>query len=105
MPNSYIRFIEKSVEELDTEVEYDMDEEDAAWLQIINERRESSGLVGISMVSFELLMDRLEKESYFLVQMSKEVDSSLAVIDDKVVCFICLDGKCQNSNIILFCDM
>lgn len=61
------RFIEKSVEELDTEVEYDMDEEDAAWLQIINERRESSGLVGVSIESFELLMDRLEKESYFLV--------------------------------------
>jgi len=61
------RFIEKSVEELDTEVEYDMDEEDAAWLQIMNERRESSGLAGISIESFELLMDRLEKESYFLV--------------------------------------
>jgi len=52
---------------LDTEVEYDMDEEDAAWLQIMNERREASGLVGISIESFELLMDRLEKESYFLV--------------------------------------
>lgn len=61
------RFIEKSVEELDTEVEYDMDEEDAAWLQIINERRESLGLIGVSIESFELLMDRLEKESYFLV--------------------------------------
>ncbi|XP_015375238.1 PREDICTED: peregrin isoform X3 [Diuraphis noxia] len=105
MPNSYIRFIEKSVEELDTEVEYDMDEEDAAWLQIMNERRESSGLAGISVASFELLMDRLEKESYFLVQMNKEVDSSLAVIDDEAVCSICLDGECQNSNVILFCDM
>ncbi|XP_050529603.1 bromodomain-containing protein homolog [Daktulosphaira vitifoliae] len=105
MPNSYIRFIEKSVEELDTEVEYDMDEEDAAWLQIMNEKRESSGLVGISIESFELLMDRLEKESYFLVQMNKEVDSSLAVIDDEAVCSICLDGECQNSNVILFCDM
>lgn len=61
------RFIEKSAEELDTEVEYDMDEEDAAWLQIMNERREAAGLVGISIESFELLMDRLEKESYFLV--------------------------------------
>ncbi|XP_050443601.1 peregrin isoform X2 [Adelges cooleyi] len=105
MPNSYIRFIEKSVEELDTEVEYDMDEEDAAWLQIMNERRELAGLTGISIESFELLMDRLEKESYFLVQMNKEVDSSLAVIDDEAVCSICLDGECQNSNVILFCDM
>lgn len=44
-----------------------MDEEDAAWLQIMNERREASGLAEISIESFELLMDRLEKESYFLV--------------------------------------
>lgn len=105
LPNSYIRFIEKSVEELDGEVEYDMDEEDSAWLEMMNETRAKNDLPPVSMESFELLMDRLEKESYFLVQMNKEVDSSLAVIDDEAVCSICLDGECQNSNVILFCDM
>jgi len=64
------RFIEKSVEELDTKVEYDMDEEDVAWLQIMNKRRESSGLAGISIESFELLMDRLDKKSYFVAVSS-----------------------------------
>lgn len=61
------RFIEKSAEELDGEVEYDMDEEDSAWLEIMNESRAKNDLPPVSMESFELLMDRLEKESYFLV--------------------------------------
>lgn len=61
------RFIEKSPEELDGEVEYDMDEEDTAWLEMMNENRSKKDLPPVSMESFELLMDRLEKESYFLV--------------------------------------
>ncbi|CAG2059289.1 unnamed protein product, partial [Timema podura] len=65
LPNSYIRFIERSIEELDAEIEYDMDEEDSAWLKLINERREAIGLTDVSVDVFELLMDRLEKESYF----------------------------------------
>lgn len=68
-PNAYIRFIEKSVEELDGEVEYDVDEEDTAWLSIMNERREAAGLNPVSVDSLELLMDRLEKESYFQVKL------------------------------------
>ena len=53
------------------QVEYDMDEEDVAWLNIINEKRCSENLSKISEDNFELLMDRLEKESYFHVQVRK----------------------------------
>lgn len=44
-----------------------MDEEDSAWLEMMNETRAKNDLPPVSMESFELLMDRLEKESYFLV--------------------------------------
>ncbi|KAK7871739.1 hypothetical protein R5R35_014013 [Gryllus longicercus] len=106
-PNAYIRFIERSAEELDGEVEYDMDEEDAAWLSIINERRATAGLCEVPVDTFELLMDRLEKESYFQMQSNGKTGdgSTPAVIDDDAVCCICMDGECQNSNVILFCDM
>ena len=53
---------------MDEMVEYDMDEEDVAWLNIINEKRSQDGLSKIIEDQFELLMDRLEKESYFHVQ-------------------------------------
>lgn len=69
-PNAYIRFIEKSAEELDGEVEYDVDEEDTAWLAIINKNRVKQALPPVSVDTLELLMDRLEKESYFQVSYS-----------------------------------
>lgn len=52
---------------MEGEVEYDMDEEDSAWLELMNERRAEAGLSEVTVDAFELLMDRLEKESYFQV--------------------------------------
>ena len=57
-PNAYIRFIEKTTEELDGEVEYDVDEEDTTWLEIMNEKRDDSNLSPISIDILELLLDR-----------------------------------------------
>ncbi|KAL8221105.1 UNVERIFIED_CONTAM: Bromodomain-containing protein 1 [Gekko kuhli] len=101
-PPTYYKFIEKSSEELDNEVEYDMDEEDYAWLEIINEKRKSDGVSVVSQNMFEFLMDRFEKESYCETQKQGEHQS---LIDEDAVCCICMDGECQNSNVILFCDM
>jgi bromodomain and PHD finger-containing protein 1 len=100
--NAYIRFIEKSTEELDGEIEYDVDEEDTMWLDIMNSQREQQNLNAISVDTLELLMDRLEKESYFQAAANGQ---SGANVDDDAVCCICMDGECQNTNVILFCDM
>jgi len=104
MPSSYYRFIEKSGEEQDEEVEYDMDEEDVAWLDIINDKRSNEGLQLIGEGQFELLMDRLEKESYFHVQANGK-ESFTAPIDEDAICCVCMDGECSNTNVILFCDL
>ncbi|XP_051016128.1 bromodomain-containing protein 1 isoform X2 [Acomys russatus] len=101
-PPVYYKFIEKSAEELDNEVEYDMDEEDYAWLEIINEKRKGDCVSAVSQSMFEFLMDRFEKESYCENQKQGEQQS---LIDEDAVCCICMDGECQNSNVILFCDM
>lgn len=52
---------------------------------------------------FELLMDRLEKESYFHVQTNGKDYN--APIDDDAICCVCMDGECSNTNVILFCDL
>ncbi|XP_074861111.1 peregrin isoform X5 [Carettochelys insculpta] len=101
-PTSYYRYIEKSAEELDEEVEYDMDEEDYIWLDIMNDRRKTEGVSPVPQEIFEYLMDRLEKESYF---ESHNKGDPNALVDEDAVCCICNDGECQNSNVILFCDM
>ncbi|XP_042638730.1 bromodomain-containing protein 1 [Orycteropus afer afer] len=101
-PPVYYKFVEKSAEELDNEVEYDMDEEDYAWLDLINEKRKGDCVSVVSQHMFEFLMDRFEKESYCENQKQGEQQ---ALIDEDAVCCICMDGECQNSNVILFCDL
>lgn len=102
-PKSYYRFIEKSPDELEDEVEYDMDEDDFTWLELMNKQRRFENLSEVDPESFELLMDRLEKECYF--QMQSTGKDQGPPIDEDAVCCICMDGECQNSNVILFCDM
>jgi len=51
-------------------------------------------------------MDRFEKEAFFRTRSSLSPSRGLSVsIDDDAVCAICMDGECQNANVILFCDL
>ncbi|XP_066559503.1 bromodomain and PHD finger-containing protein 3 [Amia ocellicauda] len=102
LPTAYYRYMEKSAEELDAEGEYDMDEEDFAWLEMVNEKRVSDGQTSVSPDAFELLMDRLEKESFL---ESRSQGPSQSAIDEDAFCCVCLDDECLNSNVILFCDI
>lgn len=101
-PSAYYRYIEKSGEEMETDAEYDMDEEDMAWLELLNERRASDGHPQVSPDTFELLIDRLEKESF--LELRSQAPSQ-SIIDEDAFCCVCLDDECLNSNVILFCDI
>ncbi|NXF10826.1 BRPF3 protein, partial [Smithornis capensis] len=102
LPAAYYRYLEKPPEDLSVEVEYDMDEEDLAWLEIINEKRRADGCGTVSADTFELLVDRLEKESYL---ESRNNGSQQSLIDEDAFCCVCMDDECHNSNVILFCDI
>ncbi|XP_076860900.1 bromodomain-containing protein 1 isoform X4 [Brachyhypopomus gauderio] len=101
-PPTYYKYEEKTSEELDEEVEYDMDEEDYAWLDLVNVKRKSEGFSQVSPNVFEFLVDRFEKESFLESQGQQDPHS---LVDEDAVCCICMDGECQDSNAILFCDV
>ncbi|XP_051967343.1 bromodomain and PHD finger-containing protein 3-like [Xyrauchen texanus] len=102
LPVAYYRYMEKSSEELDNEAEYDMDEEDMAWLEMVNQKRVSDGHASVPPDTFELLIDRLERES---ILESRSQALSQSTIDEDAYCCVCLDDECLNSNVILFCDI
>ncbi|XP_074971326.1 bromodomain and PHD finger-containing protein 3 isoform X6 [Phalacrocorax aristotelis] len=102
LPAAYYRYIEKPPEDLEVEVEYDMDEEDLAWLEMVNEKRRDDGYGTVSADTFELLVDRLEKESYL---ESRNNGAQQSLIDEDAFCCVCMDDECHNSNVILFCDI
>ncbi|KAK0131879.1 Bromodomain and PHD finger-containing protein 3 [Merluccius polli] len=102
LPAAYYRYIETSGEEREREAEYDMDEEDLAWLEMVNQKRVSDGHASVSPETFELLIDRLERES---VLESRNQALSQSAVDEDAFCCVCLDDECLNSNVILFCDI
>ncbi|KAG8451006.1 hypothetical protein GDO86_003329 [Hymenochirus boettgeri] len=102
LPDCFYYYVERTSEEIDKDVEYDLDEVDVAWLKMINEKRTNDGLSMVSADTFELLLDRFEKESYFQSRRSGAPQSS---IDEDAFCCVCLDDECHNSNAILFCDV
>ncbi|KAF8989853.1 hypothetical protein BDQ17DRAFT_1372655 [Cyathus striatus] len=101
-PDHYIRHIEPLEIDLARQVEYDMDEQDKEWLDMINEKRRKAQEGTISYEVFEIIMDRLEKEWFDLTKNIPKPD--LAMPSEDSTCAICDDSEGENSNAIVFCD-
>ena len=107
-----------------SKVEYDMDEQDVAWLEEINDQRKSEGIDAIKPAILEITMTQIEKEYHELekripkpqprhAQMHRPRSSSQAAVngdpnpsgdEPDTKCAICDDGDCENANAIIFCD-
>ncbi|VIO88435.1 Bromodomain containing protein [Brugia malayi] len=103
IPKAYIKYRVRLNEEMDNILEYDVDEEDMEWLSLISKKLEKAGEERLSVHSFEIAMDRLEKESFF--QCSKGDGNYKCLVDQDAVCCVCNDGEGSNINQIIFCDM
>ncbi|KAJ3932754.1 MAG: bromodomain and PHD finger-containing protein 3 [Lentinula lateritia] len=101
-PEHYIRHIEPLEAELARQVEYDMDEQDKEWLDNLNAERRKEQMDKISYETFEIIMDRLEKEWIDLTKNIPKADFEMPSEDS--TCAICDDSEGENSNAIVFCD-
>ncbi|KIK79267.1 hypothetical protein PAXRUDRAFT_161733 [Paxillus rubicundulus Ve08.2h10] len=101
-PDHYIRYIEPLEKDLAIQVEYDMDEQDQEWLDAINIERKKDQINLITYETFEIIMDRLEKEYFDLTKNIPKPDYAMPSEDS--TCAICDDSEGENSNAIVFCD-
>ncbi|PPQ79825.1 LOW QUALITY PROTEIN: hypothetical protein CVT25_002979 [Psilocybe cyanescens] len=101
-PEHYIRHTDPLESDLSKTVEYDMDEQDEAWLDIVNAERRKGGNDPVSPESFEIIMDRLEKEWFDLTKNIPKPEFAMPSEDS--TCAICDDSEGENSNAIVFCD-
>ncbi|WEW58832.1 hypothetical protein PRK78_004300 [Emydomyces testavorans] len=105
-------------------VEYDMDEQDAKWLETYNAQRKIDQFEPIRPAIFEITMTKIEKEWHALEkripkpnpkppQTQRPRSSSAAAVNGEHAgsgeeqdskCAVCDDGDCENSNAIVFCD-
>ncbi|KAI9033629.1 PHD-zinc-finger like domain-containing protein [Phycomyces nitens] len=81
-----------------------MDEQDEAWLQLLNTERNSENLGEVSGDLFESIVDQLEKEWFDLIKTLPKQNNDEPALPEDSTCAICDDGECENSNAIVFCD-
>ncbi|EEQ33024.1 hypothetical protein McanMca71_003743 [Microsporum canis] len=105
-------------------VEYDMDEQDARWLEEYNMQRKVEEFEPIKPAIFEITMTKIEKEWHALErripkpnpkppQTQRPRSSSAVAVNGEnpgsgeeqdSKCAVCDDGDCENANAIVFCD-
>ena len=94
--------------------------EDQEWVDALNGERKAQQLDKVSYETFEIIMDRLEKEWFDLVcmplsrmtieqlitaeQTKNLPKSDLAMPSEDSTCAVCDNSEGENSNAIVFCD-
>lgn len=101
VPDKYMNHRFPPIGSANGRIEYDLDDEDLAWLDLYNAQRAGDSMKPISQVTLEHAINTLEKESFLSSQLHGDTE---VPYDDEAVCCVCMSGECENVNAILFCD-
>lgn len=81
---------------------YDLDDLDIEWLKILNEERENYGLYPVDETTVELIIEKLETDSFDNLQNAKKREG--IEFDEDVICDVCRSPDTEEGNEMVFCD-
>ncbi|XP_028657499.1 protein Jade-1 [Erpetoichthys calabaricus] len=89
----------------DSMCRYDLNEMDAAWLELINEEFEDMGMPKIDELTMERVMEEFERRCYDNMNHAIETQEGLGIeYDEDVVCDVCQSPDGEDGNEMVFCD-
>lgn len=117
IPRDYISYQEKDHLEMHDVIEYDLDEDDEAFLETFKDKKyprkkENTDPFSMDAYVLEVVMDYLEKESFDqkeFAQISLPDPDEMSVsettqIEDDLPCCVCGSEDYDDTNLIVFCD-
>ncbi|XP_029982739.1 protein Jade-1 [Sphaeramia orbicularis] len=84
---------------------YDLNEEDVAWLQIINQEFSEMAMPTLDEITMERVMEEFEHRCYENMTHAVETEEGLGIeYDEDVVCDVCQSPDGEDNNEMVFCD-
>ncbi|XP_071402804.1 protein Jade-1-like, partial [Centroberyx affinis] len=84
---------------------YDLNEEDVAWLHVINAEFTEMGLPPLDEITMERAMEEFERRCHDNMTHAMETEEGLGIeYDEDVVCDVCQSPDGEDNNEMVFCD-
>uniref|UniRef100_I3K3A0 Protein Jade-1 n=1 Tax=Oreochromis niloticus TaxID=8128 RepID=I3K3A0_ORENI len=84
---------------------YDLNEEDVAWLQVINEEFTEMAMPPLDEITMERVMEEFERCCHENMTHAMETEEGLGIeYDEDVVCDVCQSPDGEDNNEMVFCD-
>ncbi|XP_019955315.2 protein Jade-1 isoform X3 [Paralichthys olivaceus] len=84
---------------------YDLNEEDVAWLQIINEEFAEMAMPLLDEITMERVIEEFEHRCHENMTHATETEEGLGIeYDEDVVCDVCRSPDGEDNNEMVFCD-
>nr|XP_057933738.1 protein Jade-1 isoform X2 [Doryrhamphus excisus] len=84
---------------------YDLNEEDVAWLQVVNQEFVKLALPPLDEMTMERAVEELERRCHESMTHAVETEEGLGIeYDEDVVCDVCQSPDGEDNNEMVFCD-